>query len=1070
MGHPLNRKGFTLRVAPNVKRVIIAVLLALATIAAILVYREFDSCQLQSLYFAGKAKDLKFHLGKGPSKKIAFPENGPYDQRLGYSLIPGIIERVTKRGYSIVAQARLSPLHYSLVKKGAIYPIYKEKAQAGLTILDSSGKPLFSALYPQLIYENFESIPQSIVQTLLVIENRDLLDPRYPWKNPTLEWSRLLRAVFDNIIARFIPSHESPGGSTLATQIEKYRHSPEGRTASPREKLIQMVSATLRAYQDGRNTMGARQRVVTDYINSVPLGAIPGAGEIRGIGHGLVAWHGASFSQVNELLADINSPVADPALLKAKALAYKEVMSLFLAQRRPAYYLVQNRDDLKELTDHHLALMVKAGVITPAFKDAVDQAELSFRSGNIIFQPERLNFVERKAANAVRVHLLNYFGFDRLYTLDRLDLKVTSTIDYETQKDVQATLTKLKDPAFAKANGLMDHRLLAKGNPAEVIYSVTLREKVGDTNLLRVQADNVDGPFNVSEGGKLELGSTAKLRTTITYLEIIEELWQRLRELSPEALDQEAAKAAASDHLTGWACQWLRGKALDDRMLRPMLEAALDRNYSGNPNEAFITGGGIHRFSNFDHTEDGPAYTVREAIRRSINLSFIRIIRDVAAYYSGQIPHQQEILTDFNSPYRQEYLTRFANKEGREFLGHFFLRYRGLTGEDVLEALLAHARKTPKHLAAILAVVKPEASLADYTQFLARVLPQHKLNDRVIAGLYKATHLDTLSLQDKGYIAGMHPLELWLVAYLYRQPKATYSQMLTASGAARLEAYQWLFNSREKLKQDRRIKIMLEQEAFQKIHAHWQKLGYPFATLVPTFATALGSSGDKPIALADLMSIIVGGGMQLTNTRVTEMDFAVRTPFETRFRAKIDPGQRVLSSEIAAAVHDAIREVVDSGTAVRVKGAFKAPDGTPLAVGGKTGTGDNRYSIFAPGGRVIESKAMSRTATFVFYIGERFFGTLTAYVPNGSAEDFNFTSALPVQILKILAPKLLPLINRQELATAHAVPLDLVPVGAAGQGGDIGEGDDAESANPFAVPEHGLLLAPPAASGTDQSK
>ena len=33
------------------------------------------------------------------------------------------------------------------------------------------------------------------------------------------------------------------GGSTLATQLEKYRHSPEGRTQSARDKLQQMASA-----------------------------------------------------------------------------------------------------------------------------------------------------------------------------------------------------------------------------------------------------------------------------------------------------------------------------------------------------------------------------------------------------------------------------------------------------------------------------------------------------------------------------------------------------------------------------------------------------------------------------------------------------------------------------------------------------------------------------------------------------------------------------------------------------------------------------------------------------------
>ncbi|TWW09552.1 hypothetical protein E3A20_13190 [Planctomyces bekefii] len=122
----------------------------------------------------------------------------------------------------------------------------------------------------------------------------------------------------------------------------------------------------------------------------------------------------------------------------------------------------------------------------------------------------------------------------------------------------------------------------------------------------------------------------------------------------------------------------------------------------------------------------------------------------------------------------------------------------------------------------------------------------------------------------------------------------------------------------------------------------------------------------------------------------------------------------MLSEDIARSLRAALRTVVDEGTAIRLKEAFKMADGSILAVGGKTGTGDNRYSIFAPGGRVIESKSMSRTATFAFYIGDRFFGTVTAYVPSAHAGNFSFTSALPVQILKILAPKLMPLLSHPE--------------------------------------------------------
>ncbi len=995
------------RLPTRVKRGLVGGTVFTLSVFAVMVYKEFDTSEMQSRYFHARATKLTFAVEAGPSDAISFPENGPFDQRNGYSLLPGISARLLKLGFEVSEQARLSSEHLALVRRRLIYPIYHEKPQSGLTVLDQSGKPLFSALYPQLIYENFEAIPPVIVNTLLFVENRDLLDPKFPRKNPTLEWSRLGRAVADMAISKIFPDHEVPGGSTLATQIEKYRHSPEGRTVSAGEKLIQMLSATVRAYQDGRDTLGSRQRIVTDYINSVPLGAIPGAGEIRGLGHGLVAWHNMTFDDANRLLADVEHLPADSELLKKKALAYKEVLSLFLAQRRPAYYLQSNRNALKTLTEKHLNALAKGGVITQEFKTAVEGVELTFKN-DFIFQPERLSFVERKAANAVRVHLLNLFGFDRLYTLDRLDLKVKSTLDYDTQRDVTAILAKLKDPAFAEANGLKDNRLLAKGDPSEVIYSFTLRERVGKANVLRVQADNVDGPFNVSEGGKLELGSTAKLRTTVSYLELVEALWHKYVNEAPAKLGEP--KLHPQDHISQWAMEYLR--TAEDRSLKAMLNAALDRTYSANPNEQFFTGAGQHRFSNFAKEDNGRVVSMREAIKKSINLPFIRLMRDVAYHLTAQIPHAKEMLDDLSDPERHQYLTRFANKEGREFLGRFYLHYRGMNGEEVFGSLLAKLHKTPRRLAAVYSVVRPEATLTEFSDFARRQLGDGKVSDKQLGQVFAEMAKGTLTLHDRGYIAQIHPLELWLVAHMYREPKANFSEIMEASTNQRQEAYQWLFNSKHKAKQDLRIKIMLEQEAFQKLHELWHRVGYPFARLVPTYATALGSSGDRPSALAELMGVISAGGVRFPSTRVTDMQFASNTPFETRFRAKEDDGIRVLSEDLCEVVRLAIREVVEQGTAQRVKGAFLDPQGKPWAIGGKTGTGDNRYSIFAVGGRVIESKVMSRTATFVFYIGDRFFGTLTAYVPTADAGNFNFTSALPVQILKVLAPKLTPLINR----------------------------------------------------------
>jgi len=77
-----------------------------------------------------------------------------------------------------------------------------------------------------------------------------------------------------------------------------------------------------------------------------------------------------------------------------------------------------------------------------------------------------------------------------------------------------------------------------------------------------------------------------------------------------------------------------------------------------------------------------------------------------------------------------------------------------------------------------------------------------------------------------------------------------------------------------------------------------------------------------------------------------------------------------------------------------------------VPVGGKTGSGDNRYEEFSRGGTTIASQPVSRTAAFVFYIGDRFFGVMTAYVVGSNAGHYSFISALPVAIVKQLAPVL----------------------------------------------------------------
>jgi hypothetical protein len=107
------------------------------------------------------------------------------------------------------------------------------------------------------------------------------------------------------------------------------------------------------------------------------------------------------------------------------------------------------------------------------------------------------------------------------------------------------------------------------------------------------------------------------------------------------------------------------------------------------------------------------------------------------------------------------------------------------------------------------------------------------------------------------------------------------------------------------------------------------------------------------------------------------------------------------------------------GTGKHFVNAYTGPDGKLLSVGGKTGTGDNRFDVFAVANRLIESRVVDRSSTFVFFLGNKHFGTITAYVPGKKAAQFHFTSALAVQVLERLTPALEPLVSKK-LAAATA--------------------------------------------------
>lgn len=971
-------------------------LLLLLVVTALLVAFEVRTSWLQSRQLTRYADKLTYQLEPGASSAIIYPTQGPFNKRLGYVRLPELLARLQKRQFTITEQVQFSAPLMSYAKH-KLYVPHQEKTHAGLVIDDCKAQTIYEYQYPKYQYKDFASIAPLILNTLLFIENRHLLSEQYPEINPAVDWPRFTKAAVSQLSRALDLQNDSAGGSTLATQIEKYRHSPGGRTPSASEKLRQMISASVRAYQQGPNTLAARQQIALAYLNSVPLAAAPGHGEIHGLGDGLWIWFDADLNQVNRLL----SPEQHTGTLAEQGMALRQVISLMVAHRRPSYYLYRGREQLHSLADSYLRLLAQQDLISEELKEAALAQTLQFRRFE---QAPVTQYVENsKTLFATRGRLANILGLP-YYELDRLDLSVNSSLNASLQETVTEYLQSLADPDVARDIGLYGQRLLAPEKTAEVRYSFTLFERDKDAFYVRVQTDNTQQPFDINEGSKLELGSTAKLRVLATYLEIVAELHNQYAQLSNEQL--RALAPAPLDALRRWAIDYLLRHP--ERTLTPMLETALERRYSASTGERFFTGGGLHHFSNFSPRDSHRRPTMREALQESINLPFIRLMRDIVRYSIYQNEQRAQLLTNDKDPGRQAYLERFADQEGRVFLLRFWRKYQDKDNEQRLKQLFDSLRPTAVRLAAVHRYLLPHASQQEFNDFVQQRLPNVALTSSHLEQLYYNYGPDAYNLPDQGYIARIHPLELWLVDYLQSHPDASFSEAANASKEQRQEVYGWLFKTRHRSARDTRIRTMLEVEAFSDIHQRWQRVGFPFDHLVPSLATAIGSSGDKPVALAELVGIILNEGIRLPTVRMTGLQFAVDTPYETHLSPQVQRAERVMLKEVALVLKEALSQVVEDGTARRLQGTFTLEDGSPITLGGKTGTGDNRFETVSRYGQVLTSQARNRTATFVFFLGEQHFGTLTAYVPGQASDKFRFTSALPVQVLKGMEPILRP--------------------------------------------------------------
>ncbi len=951
---------------------------------------EFRTSALQSRVFSYIARHMSYGLEPGASSRIVFPKDGPFNLRRGYSYLPAFQERLKEHGFSVTEQNRFSLLLATMAAWG-FSPPYREAANASLVIRSSEGLPLFDTSLQDQVFHSFDQIPILAVQALLFMENRELgEDSADLSRNPVIEWDRLAKAGFSYAGNKLGLPFGMEGGSTLATQLEKYRYSPEGRTGSAGDKFRQMMSASLKVYRSGTDTRSARHEIILDYLNTVPLAAAPGYGEVNGLGEGLGAWFGVRLDDANKVL---RQPGASPE----KAKAFKQVLMLLCAVRAPSLYLLQDRPALAARANYCVKSMRDSGLIDREFATLLEATPIQFAQRAV---PQQTSLSpHQKTANALRVDLMQLLGVRSFYDLDRLDLEAQSTLDAGLQDRIAGVFENLKSEEYLAAHGLRQERLLSQGDPNKVIYSLLLYERTIQGNLLRVQTDNLPKPLDINVGIKMELGSTAKVRTLAHYLELVASLYEdkKVRE-TPSRLPQDA--------ITLWVAEALRENP--KLSLEEVLHQALGRTYSASPGEVFFTGSGLHSFRNFDSKDNGRRLTVREATRRSTNLVFIRLMRDLVRFHEARLGYDAEtILTNVNNPFRHRLLTEIADDEAKQTMLRSYQEFRGLSAEDLVQRLLDKQSKSHRHLAILFYAWHPaphtdvEAELGAWFASYSVAVPSEE-----VKRLVRAYGNPQLTLADYGYLSSRHPLAVWIAGELLRNPETSWVDLWGRSAEAKRVSSAWLFQTRNRRAQDLRLRIRIEQDAFRRMTPYWRRLGFPFERLVPTYATAIGNSSDRPSALAELMGVILSDGELRPTIRWQQLGFALATPYHTVVERSPEAGKRVMAVPVARSLKSLLAEVVSDGTARRLAGAFVLPDGTPIVTGGKTGSGDNRFKSFSRGGAVIASRAVNRTATFVFYIGDRYFGVISASVLGKDAEGYRFTSSLPVSILRLLAPAL----------------------------------------------------------------
>ena len=255
-------------------------LLAGAVTTLVLVAREARSARLQAGVLSELARGLGFAVGAGRSDAIRFPGPGPYDQRRGYTscrLSSSGSPRATTTSPRRRACRRAC---WRSTSSACSPPIARRTRPAsccwtvvasGYTV--SGFRSALTSASTRCRRCSWTRCCSSRTASCWVRAPRGATRP-----SSGTACERGARSGAPHVRSR---SDRRPAA---ARWPRRSRSTATRRKAAPtrsRDKLRQMASASLRAYLDGEDTLLRRRQIVVDYLNTVPLAAQAGSGEVQ---------------------------------------------------------------------------------------------------------------------------------------------------------------------------------------------------------------------------------------------------------------------------------------------------------------------------------------------------------------------------------------------------------------------------------------------------------------------------------------------------------------------------------------------------------------------------------------------------------------------------------------------------------------------------------------------------------------------------------------------------------------------------------------------------------------------